>query len=82
MKYFTIPEAAKILKISRIAVYKQVKSGKIKAVRLGRNYAIPAGALPQMPGKELRSQDKARLDAGIKRVIGEYSETLKLLGQE
>jgi excisionase family DNA binding protein len=82
MIYYTIPEAAKILRISRIAVYKRVKSGKIKAIRVGRNYAIPAGALPQAPGKELRPQDKARLNEGIKRVIAEYSETLKLLGRE
>lgn len=82
MKYYTIPEAAKILNKSRIAVYKQVKSGKIKAVRVGRNYAVPAGSLPFALHKELRVQDKKRLDAGIKRVIHEYSETLRLLGRE
>jgi excisionase family DNA binding protein len=82
MKYYSVPEAAKLLKISRIAVYKQVKAGKIKSVRMGRNYAIPADALPLAPGKELRPQDKARLDAGIKRVLAEYRETLELLGRE
>lgn len=82
MKYYTVPEAAKVLHISRIAVYKQVKAGKLKAVRVGRNYAIPASALPQAARRELRPSDKARLDAGIKRVMSEYGETLKLLGRE
>jgi excisionase family DNA binding protein len=82
MKFYSIPEAAKILGLSRIAVYKQVKAGKIKAIRVGRAYAVPAGALPQPPRQELRPKDKARLDAGIKRVLAEYGETLKLLGRE
>ncbi|MBZ0166922.1 MAG: helix-turn-helix domain-containing protein, partial [Candidatus Omnitrophica bacterium] len=36
----TIPELAKKLGISRIAVYQQVKSGKIKARKVGRNFVI------------------------------------------
>jgi len=40
-RYLTIPELAKILGISRIAVYKKVKNGTIKAIRVGRNFAIP-----------------------------------------
>lgn len=82
MKYYTIPQVAEILRISRIAVYKKVKSGKLKAKRVGRNYAIPESALPAAPRKELRPKDKARLDAGIKRVMGEYGETIRLLGRE
>ena len=39
-KYLTIPQAAKLLGISRIAVYKKVKNGQIKADKIGRNYVI------------------------------------------
>jgi len=39
-EYLTIPQAARILGISRIAVYKKVKKGQIKAERIGRIYAI------------------------------------------
>lgn len=39
--FMSIPEYAKTLGISRIAVFKQVKRGKIKAIRIGRNWAIP-----------------------------------------
>ena len=41
-KYFTIPQAAQLLGITRIAVYKRVKKGTIKAIRVGRTYAITA----------------------------------------
>ena len=40
-EYLTIKELADLLGITRIAVYKKVKKGQIKAVRIGRNFAIP-----------------------------------------
>ncbi|MEW5950350.1 MAG: hypothetical protein GX447_01100 [Elusimicrobia bacterium] len=40
-KFLSIPEYAEKLGISRIAVFKQVKRGKIQAIRIGRNWAIP-----------------------------------------
>lgn len=82
MKYYSIPEIAKILKISRIAVYKKVKSGKIKAIRMGRNYAIPSSFINKTGEKKLDQKSKKRIDAGIVRVIKEYGETLRLLGRE
>lgn len=37
----SIPEYASRVGISRIAVFKQVKKGKIAAIRVGRNWIIP-----------------------------------------
>lgn len=39
--HISIPKLAQQLGLSRIAVYQQVKSGKIKAEKIGRNYVIP-----------------------------------------
>ena len=44
-EYLSIPEAARILGLSRIAVFKQVKKGRLPAIRIGRNWAVPAAAL-------------------------------------
>jgi len=44
-KYFSIPEAAARLGLSRIAVFKRVKKGQLEALRFGRNWAVPAAAL-------------------------------------
>jgi len=38
--YISIPALAKVLGISRIAVYKKVKKGQIKGVKVGRNYVV------------------------------------------
>ena len=81
-KYITIQEMAKILGISRIAVYKKVKKGTIKAMKIGRNYAIPKKYVAHILGKVLRARDKNLIDKAIKKTVKEYGETLKLLGRE
>ena len=81
-KYITIPQLAKILGISRIAVYKKVKKGEIKAIRIGRNFAIPKKYIVDILGKELKERDKKEIDKAIKKTVEEYGEVLKLLGRE
>lgn len=48
-EYYSIPEAAALLGISRIAVFKRVKKGRLAALRVGRNWAVPAAALKEVP---------------------------------
>lgn len=43
--FLSIPEAAARLGVTRIAVFKQVKKGRLAAIRIGRNWAIPVSAL-------------------------------------
>ena len=81
-EYLTIPELAKILGISRIAVYKKVKKGEIKAIRIGKNYAIPKKYIGDLLGKDLQEKDKKEIDKAIKKTVQEYGEVLKLLGLE
>ena len=80
--YLTIPQVARILGISRIAVYKKVKKGDIQAIRVGRNYAIPEGTLAAVLGKTLREADKKEIDRAVRKTVREYGEVLKLLGNE
>jgi len=81
-KYISIPEMAKMLGISRIAVYKKVKNGKINATKIGRNFAIPIKYISNVLGKELGIKDKLEIDEAVKRTVKEYGEVLKLLGKE
>ena len=81
-KYISIPELAKILGLSRIAVYKQVKSGKIKAMRIGRNYAIPERYLKQILGEELSESQREKIKQAVKRTLSDYGDVIKRLGQE
>lgn len=80
--YITIPQLARILGISRIAVYKKVKKGQIKAIRIGRTFAIPQKQIASILGKAMSKQDKKQIDDAIKKTIKEYGETLRLLGRE
>jgi excisionase family DNA binding protein len=81
-EYITIPELAKVLGISRIAVFKKVKKGEIKAVKIGRNYAIPKKYVAEITGRALGEKDKKEIDAAVKKTVREYGETLKLLGKD
>jgi excisionase family DNA binding protein len=80
-EYISIPELAKILGISRIAVYKKVKTGIIPAQKIGRNYAIPKKYIQNVLGKELNDADRQLIARAIKKAMTEYGEVFKLLGK-
>jgi len=80
-QYLSTQELANILGISRIAVYKKVKKGLIKAVKIGRNYAIPKKYVAHILGKTLSAKDKQNIDQAIKKTVREYGEVLRLLGR-
>jgi excisionase family DNA binding protein len=80
--YISIPELAKILGLSRIAVFKKVKQGEIKAIKIGRNYAISNKSLESLLGKALDEGEKKNIDRAVKKTVREYGQTLKLLGKD
>ena len=41
-EYFSTSELAHLLGVSRVAIFKKIQSGKIKAFKVGRNYVVPA----------------------------------------
>lgn len=81
-KYISIAELAKILGISRIAVYKKIKKGEIEAVRIGRSFAIPEKYAAVILGKAISEKDKEEIDRAVKKTVKEYGEVLRLLGRE
>ncbi len=81
-KYITIPRLAKLLGVSRIAVYKRVKKGEIPAMRIGRIYVITDRTVNRILGKKLTEKGKRRIDKAVKRTVREYGEVLKKLGRE
>ncbi|MCD6539724.1 MAG: helix-turn-helix domain-containing protein [Candidatus Omnitrophica bacterium] len=82
VEYITIPQLAQILGVSRIAVYKKVKKGKIKAIKIGRNYLIPKEYILRILGKTLQEEERHQIDKAIKKTVEEYGEVLRLLGRE
>ncbi|MBU1256571.1 helix-turn-helix domain-containing protein [Patescibacteria group bacterium] len=70
---------AKLLGISHVAVYKKIKTGRIKAMKVGRNYVIDKNDLGGILDDELTETDKRMVEKAVKRTVGEYGETLDLL---
>ncbi len=91
-KYITIPEMAKLLGVSRIAIYNRVKKGQIPAKKIGRTYVITDETVADILGREVTAKEKKLrevtakkkklIDAAVDRTVREYGEVLKLLGKE
>lgn len=81
-KLLSTIEVAKILGISRIAVFKKIKSGEIKAKKVGRNFVIAGEDLHEAIGTVLGEAKKRLIEESVKKTVKEYGETLKLLGKE
>lgn len=80
--FLSTTEVAKLLGISRVAVFKKIKSGKIKATKAGRNFVIEKRELANILGTVLTKRHRGEVDASVDKTIKEYGETLKLLGRE
>lgn len=84
--YFSLADVARQMGISRIAVYKKVKAGKIPAVKIGRSFAVPGSFIEKnsarIMGQPLGAKEKRGIEAAVKRTVKEYGEVLKRLGSE
>jgi excisionase family DNA binding protein len=84
-KYLSTGEAGQLLGISRIAVYKKIQSGKLKAEKIGRNYAIDLDDLGRSGDVVIHKSHKEKegqINLAMDKVLSEYSATLKKLGNE
>ena len=81
-RYFSIPDVALLLGMSRVAVYKKVKRREIRAIKLGRTYGISSVYVGQLLGKNVGQVRRKQIDRAVKRVVREYGELLRMLGKE
>ncbi|MBI1975129.1 MAG: helix-turn-helix domain-containing protein [Parcubacteria group bacterium] len=81
-EFLSTTEVAKLLGVSRVAVFKKIKSGKILARKVGRNFLIRRRDLGGILGTELTTNKKRFIEAAVRKTVREYGETLRLLGRE
>lgn len=79
---YSTAEAAAILRLSRIEVFRKIKSGKIKAEKIGRNFVIPYESITDALGNTIGIQKKADIEKTIDKALKEFGETFKRLGKE
>src|SRR4030042_5531054 len=65
-KYVTVAELAKMLNISRQAVFKRVKSGEIKAIEKGKSYLIEKDSLSKEILEEIEKKKKEAVNQAMK----------------
>src|SRR3989338_10090933 len=84
--FISITELAKMLGISRVAVFKKIKKGQIRAEKIGRSYAISmedaTDIVRGVDSKVLTEEKKSEIKKAVEKVVKEYGETLRLLGKE
>lgn len=80
--FYTITEIADVLGVSRVAVFKKIKAGDIKAVKIGHMYAIPNEEFASIMGRKLTARQKKIIDEAVRKTVAEYGKVLQLLGQE
>ncbi|MEK7140757.1 MAG: helix-turn-helix domain-containing protein [Patescibacteria group bacterium] len=78
--YFTTSEVAKMLGITRVTVFRKIKSGKIKAQKFGRNFMVPADQF--IRNADLTEEKKGEIKKIVDKAVKEYGETFRLLGEE
>ena len=83
---FSVAELAGLLGISRIAVFRKIKKGKIPAKQVGRAYVIEREdvehLLPCHPKMVLSDEEKKDIRSAVEKVVEDYGETLRQLGKE
>lgn len=81
-KYYSTAEVADLLHLDRTTVFKKIKSGEIKAEKVGRNYVIPVESLGFIFNKTVDEQTQKNINNSVDRVIHDYGETIKKLADD
>ena len=80
--FFSVQEAAKMLRVSRVTVFKKIKKGEIEAVKVGRNFVIQKDDLAQALGQAVGRERKGEIEKAVDKAVKEYGETFRRLGKE
>jgi excisionase family DNA binding protein len=56
-EFYTPEEIATVLKVSRQAIYKWINEGRIKAIRVGTDWRIPAAVYEQLVNEGVPQKD-------------------------
>ena len=75
-------ELAELLGLTRMAVFKRIKSGKLRAKKIGRAYYINRNDLPAVLGTVVSNKNKKDINEAVSKAVKQYGETFRLLGEE
>jgi excisionase family DNA binding protein len=82
--WLSTAQAAELLGVSRVTVFKRIKDGTLMAEKVGRNYVIAADEVDRFLGKRgpLSEEEKAQIDEAVEKAVQQYGTALRMLGRE
>lgn len=81
-KFLSTTEVAKLLNISRVSVFKKIKSGELKAEKIGRNYIVPIENVAPFLKEEIDESTRNKIVHSVDKVMEDFGETIKRLGND
>lgn len=82
MNAMTIPQLASQMGLSRVAVYRRVRRGRIPATRVGHCYIISAQTARRLLQDEITPERQQRIDEAVATVVSQYGALLAWLSRE
>ena len=82
MNYITIPKLAEMLNLSRTTVFNWVKSGKIKASKVGGTWIIDDPDLMMQLNGNITGAQKEEIKKIVQEAVEQYGELFKRLSKE
>ena len=82
MKYITIPQLAKMLNVSRVTAFRWVKSGKIKATKVGGTWIVDDPDILSTLSGELTEAQKKEIAEAVGKAVEQYGELFRLLSKQ
>jgi excisionase family DNA binding protein len=55
-RFYKVPEAARLLRVSTMTLYRAINEGKFPAIRVRNRLAVPAKAIDEMEASALMTQ--------------------------
>ena len=80
--FYSTAELARMLGVSRVAVFKKIRSGIIHAQKVGRSYVIPKEEIAAALDVFVPERRRKEIDQSIDRTVREYGDALRRLGKE
>ena len=70
VRFLTVAEVAEMMRVSKMTVYRRVRSGELPAIRFGRSFRVPESAVQtaidtHITGRDSAGQDSAGHDSAV-----------------
>lgn len=81
-EFLSTSQAAEMLGVTRITVFRWIKNDTLQAKKIGRNYLIPISEVIKRVDSVLTNNQKESIKKLVDKTVQDYGETIRMLGRE